>query len=120
MPDSDDSQEFDPQEMVENRNSSDITETIIKKIFTRVGLSYLVVFIIGIIAFEFMGGIVAEALFPLPELPVGPGEQGFETAEEIDNRYQNHGRVRYLFSVVGLFIGPLLWYGIRRYTDYEL
>jgi hypothetical protein len=120
MSDSDGSKEFNPQKMVEERNSSDITETVIKKAFSRVGLSYLMVFILSIITFTFIGVLLAEALFPLPELPVGPGEQGFKTAKEIDNRYRNHSTVRILFSTVGLFIGPLLWYGIRRYTDYEL
>lgn len=120
MSESGDSTEFDPQKMVEEREASDITNTVIKKAFSRIGIYYILSFLIGFFIIAIMGDIVAGILFPLPELPVSAGEQGFETANEIDRRYRNHDRVQMAFSILGLFAGPLLLYLHRRdHTEEE-
>lgn len=114
MSESGDPTEFNPEKLVEERNESDITNTVIKKLFSRVGVAYLASFIMGFFILSIMGDIVASTVFPLPELPVSAGEQGFETISEIDRRYRNHGRVQMAFNILGLFAGPLSLYLYRR------
>lgn len=115
MSKTDGSQDFDPEKIAKERESSDISNTVANKAFSRVGVSYIAAFIIGLFVCIIIGDTIAGILYPLPELPVSAGEQGFETSGEIDSRYQNHAMIRNIFFTLGLFFGPLSWYVVRRY-----
>ena len=96
MSDSDDSQEFDLQEMVEQRESSDLAADIIRDfdgIFSRVFLSYLIASVVGFFAVPLIGGAVLASLTTLSPTDI------------------------LLLPFIGLILGPLSWYGIRRYID---
>jgi hypothetical protein len=97
MSESDDSQEFDPQEVVEQRESSDPAEGIIRDfggIFSRVLLSYLIASVVG--------------FFVVPFIFLSVFEFSLVSASLAELLF---------IQFIALIIGPLSWYGIRRYID---